>query len=134
MKKILAILMVSLLIAAFAWAADDLFRKIDQDSDGKISKQEYLDAVAGKFAKRDTSNDGILSREEILTVDKIDAEKFIKKIDRDKDGTVVKKEFMDTAAKQFHTLDKNADGYIDAKEWRAARVAPKSPMFILFNF
>jgi Ca2+-binding EF-hand superfamily protein len=133
MKKILAVLTIMLFTAAWSFAAEDLFSKIDKNKDGKISKQEYMDAVAGTFDKLDKNHDGILTREEIK-LNNIDVEKFIKEADTNKDGKINKKEFERAAEKSFSSMDKDKNGYIDKKEWNAARSAQNAPGLVIFTF
>jgi Ca2+-binding EF-hand superfamily protein len=83
MKNIITILSV-LAIAATVNAADDAakkgkgdpaaaFAKMDKDSDGKVSKDEFMASPAAKkdaakagesFTKKDKNSDGFLSKEE----------------------------------------------------------------------
>lgn len=134
MKKMMAVLGMVLLSAALALAADDLFKKIDKDGDGKVSWQEYSDAVAAKFTEHDKNRDGILASDEIKSIGKEGAGKLIKKIDANADGKISKQEFLNRAAFQYKKIDKNQDGFIDIKEWKAAQTSPKAPMFIIFTF
>ena len=66
MKKIIAVLIGILFSATLSIAADDLFSKIDKNKDGKISKKEYLDAVAATFNKYDLNKNGVLSISEVF--------------------------------------------------------------------
>ena len=133
MKKILVVLAVLLFGVTLSIAVGDLFSTIDKNKDGKISKQEYLDAVIATFNKYDLNKDGILTKDEIKLIKKIDARKFIKDVDSNKDGKISKQEFVSAAEKKFLQLDKNKDGYIDKKEWSAGKSSACTP-FILFTF
>lgn len=134
MKKIITVFAVMLVSASLAFAADDTFSKLDKSKDGKISSQEYKDAAARTFDKLDKNSDGILSREEIMSNKKIDGEKMIKTIDPGSEEKIVKKMYLQAAEKEFKSLDKNKDGYIDIKEWKISRPTRNQPMLVIFTF
>ena len=133
MKRIIAILSIIVFTALVAFAADDVFSKLDKNKDGKISKQEYMDAVTGTFNVYDKNGDGILRREEIKAIKGIDVEKFLKETDAHRDGKIVKEEFNKAAEKRFNAIDKNKSGYVDKNEWPSDRSEPYSP-FTLFTY
>ncbi|MCG6537429.1 MAG: EF-hand domain-containing protein, partial [Syntrophales bacterium LBB04] len=121
--------------------ADDFSRSAAY-KDGRISKKEYVDAVIKSFHKLDRNRDGFLTKDELKTIDKIDAEKFVKEEDINEDGKISKEEFIKAARKRFKLLDKNNDGFIDQKEWtdvkygvnpRNSRSSSVSPLMI-FSF
>lgn len=137
MKKILSWIAAVLFIASvapLAFAANEDFTALDKNKDGKISEQEYMDAAAETFDKLDKNHDGILTREEIQSNSKIDAEKFIKMINPNGEGKIVKKMYLQAAKKQFKSWDKNQDGLIDVKEWKIAKLSQKQPGLVIFTF
>jgi Ca2+-binding EF-hand superfamily protein len=142
MKKLFGVLAIILVVVSWAFAANDLFSKIEKNKDGKISKQEYMDAAAGDFAGLDKNKDGFLTKGELKAIDTIVMDKFLKEADTNKDGKISREEFTKYAEKRFKFLDKNNDGFIDQKEWnemkdganpRNSKVAPISPLMI-FSF
>jgi Ca2+-binding EF-hand superfamily protein len=134
MKKAFFVLSLMLFSTLFAFAAGDNFQKLDKNNDGKISKKEYLDAVAATFKKYDLNKDGVLSKEEIKSIErKIETEKFIKDVDSNNDGKIERNEFIVAAEKMFLRIDKNKDNYIDRKEWNAGKSSSRT-LFVLFTF
>jgi Ca2+-binding EF-hand superfamily protein len=135
MKKILSVLTIIFLSVLFAYAADeDTFSKMDKNKDGKVSKQEYMDAMSEKFDKIDKNHDKILTKEEIRSSCKVDAEKLIKEINPNSEEKIIKKMYMQAAEKQFKSIDKNQDGYIDIKEWKIFRSQKNPPALVIFTF
>ena len=133
MKKIIAVLTIILLSVALTFAADDDFSKLDKNKDGKISKQEYLDAMAATFDSLDKNKDGLLTRDELKLIEKIEAKEFLKEADTNKDGKITRQEFMQAVKKRLNRADNNKDGYVDNNEWGAKR-SPARTLFILFTF
>jgi EF-hand domain pair len=68
---------------------DKLFDKLDSNSDGKITKEEFK-TTFGKL--QDAINEKGGEKVKKLT-EKMDAEKTFEKIDADKDGKITKEEF-----------------------------------------
>jgi Ca2+-binding EF-hand superfamily protein len=142
MKKILTAVLLVLFCTAISVADDSDFSKIDNDNDGKISKKEYINAVTKNFNTLDKNMDGVLTREELKAVGKINYRKLVKEEDINKDGKVSKEEFDKASEKRFNIIDKNNDGFIDRQEWNAAKenvsgntskISPVAP-FIIFRF
>lgn len=44
---------------------DKMMEKVDADGDGKVSKEEFIDAHTAKFEKMDADGDGFLTDEEM---------------------------------------------------------------------
>lgn len=142
MKRILTAILLVLFCTAISSANDSDFKKIDKNNDGKISKKEYIDTVVINFNKIDKNKNGFLTKDELKAIGRIDAEKFLKEEDINKDGKISKEEFIKAAEKRFKLLDKNNDGFIDKKEWNDvkdnanqnnSKISPVAP-FIIFSF
>jgi len=142
MKKLLAVVFLTLFSAALGFASAADFNKVDADNDGRISKKEYLDAGAKAFDKLDKNKDGVLSGNELKKSNKLDAAKFIQEEDSNKDGKISREEFTKAAEKRFKYLDKDGDAYITQKEWndvkdgvnpKNTKTMPVSPLMI-FTF
>jgi Ca2+-binding EF-hand superfamily protein len=142
MKRFLLAILLVLFCTAIGLADDSDLKKIDKNNDGKISKKEYIDAVTNTFNMIDKNKDGFLTEDELKAIGKIDAGKFMKEVDINKDGKISKEEFIKAAEKRFKLMDKNNDSFIDQKEWNDIKdsvnqnnpkISPVAP-FIIFRF
>src|SRR5262245_45757793 len=114
----------------FGFPGPDLFRALDSDNDGKLSKAELARAV-DVLMKYDKNGDGVLTREELA--DGLRAslppgapqppgfppgdgrflEAMIQRMDKNGDGKLSKDEVPDMLRERFDELDKNKDGLLD---------------------
>lgn len=46
-------------------SVEELFKQLDSDEDGKLSKKEVKGPIKNDFSKIDTNEDGFLSKEEV---------------------------------------------------------------------
>lgn len=97
-----------------------IMRKADADKDGKITKEELINAHEEKFKEFDLNKDGAVTKEEIQEKLSSRFEKMAKRMtrrfDADKDGKVTADEFKAHAEKKLYILDLNDDGVITKDE------------------
>ena len=99
----------------------DLIKKLDQDNDGRISKEEYLSTHTERFDRLDKNKDGYIDKSEAAKKRKMKA--LIKRFDKDNDQKVSREEFPGPDEK-FNSMDENKDGYIDKSEAMKGRKGP----------
>jgi hypothetical protein len=101
----------------------------DANQDGKITRQEYIDARAAQFARMDRNSDGVV--DDADSRDRADQSSRGKRagaalrgrIDTDGDGKISKDEFVNAPTMLFDRFDADKNGELDAKELEAARSA-----------
>lgn len=97
-------------------------RAADTNADGLISRAEAaaLPRIAERFDAIDANRDGQVSFEELRgSRHKARGERFLGRLDADKDGKVSKAEALAKATERFDRLDANQDGFITAEELAA---------------
>jgi Ca2+-binding EF-hand superfamily protein len=107
----------------------DALEQADANQDGKVTRQEYVDARATQFARMDRNGDGVVddadSRERAnqSAVGKRMAAAMRGRIDTNSDGKISKDEFVNAPTMLFDRFDADKNGELDAKELEAARGA-----------
>ena len=101
----------------------------DVNKDGKVTRQEYMDARAAQFARMDRNGDGVVDdtdsreRADQSAVGKRMAGAMRGRMDANSDGKISKDEFVNSPTVLFDRFDGDKNGELDAKELEAARGA-----------
>jgi Ca2+-binding EF-hand superfamily protein len=117
MIRVLLTALIMAISAMPAYAAGDVFDKIDTNGNNKIDKKEYLDAVSKSFDKLDKNMDNYLDREEFKATGSPNSDELFYEMDTNQDGKVSKDDFVKGAEKHFKIMDKNDDSFIDRNEF-----------------
>jgi Ca2+-binding EF-hand superfamily protein len=106
-------------LAAFAalpaWAAPKSVM-FDTDNDGTVDLAEAKKAASALFDKLDKDKDGTLDKRELRG--RLSA-KELAAADPDKDGTLTKDEYLAVVEQRFKAANPDNDGTLDAKELRS---------------
>jgi Ca2+-binding EF-hand superfamily protein len=99
----------------------------DANHDGKVTKQEYVDARAAQFSRMDRNGDGFIDDADAREGGNERGQRAAKalrgRIDSNGDGKISKEEFVNAPTMLFDKFDANKDGVLDATELEAARNA-----------
>ena len=82
----------------------DYLSQFDSNGDGKVSEAEYVAYMSRGFEQMDRNGDGVISRDELPG---------------ERGQPITLKAFQRNLRSQFHKLDRNHDGYLDARELTA---------------
>ncbi len=128
-------------------AEDAMFKAMDTNNDGKVSRAEHAASALKMFTEADTNHDGKVTLAEMeaahakmaadhakmkadmpMSDDKpmameMSAAEMIKMCDKDGDGQVSKAEHVAHADAMFTKMDKDGDGFLSASECEAGHEA-----------
>jgi len=113
--------------AAAARDVRELVRLMDTDMNGYVSKQEFMDYMSRMFDRSDVNRDSALSRSEVgmplIASSKRtnaaatrDVRQLVVLMDKDKNGSVSKEEFLDFMSQTFDRADVNHDMQLSPAE------------------
>jgi Ca2+-binding EF-hand superfamily protein len=146
MIRVILTALIMAISAMPAYAAGDVFDKIDIDGNKKIDKKEYRDAVSKSFDILDKNMDSYLDREDFKAAGIPNSNKLFDELDTNQDARLSKDEFLKGAEKHFTIMDKNKDDFIDKNEinlylaeegFQEEGVQKDTPIiipFVIFNF
>ena len=98
-----------------AWAAPKSVM-FDTDNDGTVDLPEAKKAASAVFDRLDRDKDGTLDRRELRG--RLSA-KELAAADPDKDGTLTKDEYLAVVEQRFKAANPDNDGTLDAKELKS---------------
>jgi hypothetical protein len=96
--------------ATDAESQSDMFKRLDADDDGKVTKDEYLDLFVPTFSSKDTDHD------KVLTATEFSSAASFKAGDVNQDNMLTEDEFKAMYSRQFDNRDANKDGVVTADE------------------
>jgi Ca2+-binding EF-hand superfamily protein len=97
------------------------FDRMDKDSNGDITLDEFGAAMANRMTEADADHDGKVTVAELAAeIEKMRTERMARRIidrfDTDGDGVLTKAEVESRQKKMFALLDRNDDGKIEKSE------------------
>ena len=126
---IAAVLLFASCVALSQSREGGAIEQADANKDGKVTRQEYIDARAAQFARMDRNGDGVVDdtdsreRADQSAVGKRVAAGMRGRIDTNSDGKISKDEFVNAPTMLFDRFDADKNSELDAKELEAARGA-----------
>lgn len=106
---------------------NNMFQKLDNDSDGFVSKKEHFQIAVERFDRSDDNEDGKITKEELkecrfAKIMPYFVENYFAKNDLDKDGFVTKAEINKQVENEFIKSDTNKDNKLTYKEMKEYRM------------
>ena len=122
-----AVLLLSNCVVLAQGREGPALEQADANHDGKVTKQEYVDARAAQFSRMDRNGDGFIDEADSRAGGNERGQRAAKalrgRIDSNGDGKISKEEFVNAPTMLFDKFDANKDGVLDATELEAARNA-----------
>ena len=122
-----AVLLLSNCVVLAQGREGPALEQADANHDGKVTKQEYVDARAAQFSRMDRNGDGFIDDADAREGGNERGQRAAKalrgRIDSNGDGKISKEEFVNAPTMLFDKFDANKDGVLDATELEAARNA-----------
>jgi Ca2+-binding EF-hand superfamily protein len=110
----------------------EMLDRMDADSDGSVTRDEFMAAREQMFSKRDRNSDGYLDSADFGERAQRRAGERIAKMreetDTDGDGKISKDEFVGAQTPLFDGADKDSNNVLDATELANAKEAMHSRM------
>ena len=110
-------------------SADAIFKSMDTDGDGRVSRAEHAAGAKKMFDKMDANHDGFVTADEMSACRDMDADKpgkiemssaeKIKMLDTNGDGKLSRAEHEAGADAMFTKMDTDGDGYLSPAECAA---------------
>lgn len=99
------------------------FDRIDTNRDGFVTLAELDAARLAAFQQMDANGDGRLTRDEIVAARGEAAAARFGELDKDRDGFVTRREYLEAGRAEFRAADGNSDGKLSFEEFarRGAR-------------
>lgn len=109
------------------------FQRLDDDGDGKLSRDELSMIARARFGQLDRDNDGVLSFDEFRELgSQRDPETTFRRLDADENGRIARDELPEWLRARFENVDTNDDGFVDENEMKLmalrAREARSDPL------
>lgn len=97
------------------------FQRLDQNGDGRITRDEAAQASSRMFARLDSDGDGAVTMSEISGKGGKHGERRFERVDADGDGKMTEAEFKQARLRWFERIDSNGDDAITLGELESVR-------------